>query len=149
MVAKLIFSVWVTSLLLMVSCDGVPSEEDADEAETETTAATAEVRDEILYGKWGGPLYSGPENAIDDLDSCCMTHDQCYDGFSTDINYLECNVKGSKLDCDRTLVQCLKDLSDDTSTWTTAPTSSADALAYKTKALAIFKACSEMKDILP
>ena len=131
------------------SCDGPPTEEDATEAETETTAATNEVKSEILYGKWCGPLYSGPDAAVDDLDGCCKTHDECYDAFGTDINYLQCNAPGAKLDCDRSLVQCLKDLSTTTSEWTTPPATEATALDYRTKALAIFKGCSGMADINP
>jgi hypothetical protein len=48
-----------------------------------------------LYGNWCGPGASGPGAPIDDLDACCMAHDQCYDREG----YLDC-------DCDRVLCAC-------------------------------------------
>lgn len=30
------------------------------------------------YGNWCGLGRSGPEPPIDDLDACCMSHDNCY-----------------------------------------------------------------------
>lgn len=50
-----------------------------------------------FYGNWCGPGYSGPKDPIDDVDSCCKAHDQCYD----QRGYSACS-------CDKELLKCLK-----------------------------------------
>lgn len=43
---------------------------------TETTVSAAASIP--VYGNWCGPGHSGPGAPIDDLDTACMHHDQCY-----------------------------------------------------------------------
>jgi Phospholipase A2. len=48
------------------------------------------------YGNWCGPLCSGPGDPIDNVDSCCQVHDNCY----AENGYFDC-------DCDLALLDCL------------------------------------------
>jgi len=47
-----------------------------------------------IYGKWCGPNY-GSGDPINDLDTCCQTHDNCYAAKG----YFNCN-------CDLDLTKC-------------------------------------------
>lgn len=116
------------------------------ELKQDETEGVGAVKDEIIYGKWCGPLYSGPEDPDDDLDTCCQTHDQCYDGINGGVNYLQCN-KGEKQTCDRAFVVCVQALPDDVDEWTSPPANSTDAVDYQSNALAVFQACSGFEDL--
>jgi hypothetical protein len=49
-----------------------------------------------IYGNWCGPGCSGPEDPVDDLDTCCQIHDNCY------------NARGwGACSCDRELMACV------------------------------------------
>lgn len=53
----------------------------AEQALSAQGVAPAEVTPQQsipLYGNWCGPGQSGPGAPIDDLDTCCMVHDNCY-----------------------------------------------------------------------
>lgn len=50
----------------------------------------------LIYGNWCGPGCSGPSDPIDGVDSCCKTHDLCYDRNG----YFDC-------ECDAALIRCL------------------------------------------
>ena len=130
------FSRWNGAILalclLLTSC--ATKEEDEEVGGTETRNA--------FYGNWCGPLKSGPDAAVDDLDSCCATHDQCYDAFTQEINYLQCSEEGEKLTCDRALVSCLEALNDDATQWTNPPAEKEAAETYRKDARALFAACS-------
>lgn len=43
-----------------------------------TTASAASLRLPAIYGRWCGPLASGPRAPVDLLDEQCMKHDRCY-----------------------------------------------------------------------
>lgn len=50
-----------------------------------------------LYGRWCGPGCKGPGRPFDDLDACCMRHDQCY----RKRGHFACS-------CDREFLRCLR-----------------------------------------
>jgi RHS repeat-associated protein len=76
----------------------------------------------LTYGNYCGPgwtsgtIYGDPDwnvRSIDDLDSCCKTHDRCYYYIDKkQKNPLQCKIDGKapndKSDCDRGLCSCLK-----------------------------------------
>jgi len=102
----------------------------------------------IQYGNWCGPGYSGPDAAVDSLDSCCQGHDQCYDDHEIPLkDYAKC-VQGDKVTCDVDFVDCMDALASDPSNWAVSPADEDDALEYKTSATALFTACEFISDLL-
>ena len=101
------------------------------------------------YGNWCGKHWSGgwnpnnhcgksgPGKAIDDVDKCCMAHDNCYDA----ADKLCPEEKKDKIkECDKALVGCLEGLGDDPNNWHLSPgTDSAEASWYRKSAISKFK----------
>lgn len=53
---------------------------------------------------WCGPLCSGPQAPVNQVDRCCKKHDQCYEKYG----YFSCS-------CNRALLRCLKTLTQKSS----------------------------------
>lgn len=72
----------------------------AGRSSVRTTAVAPQQVSIPIYGNWCGPGVSGPAAPIDDLDACCMTHDNCY---GREGNY-SCS-------CDEALCNCVQNVS--------------------------------------
>ena len=140
---KLLFlSLILISGLLLSSClDDIFDK--AEDIKDEFTNMVGELKD---YANWCGPAHSGPDAALDSMDSCCETHDHCYEALNLEgSDYADC-TEGEKLTCDTALVTCLEALDDDSSTWTVPAADATEAEAYKDDAITIFKTCETISD---
>jgi RHS repeat-associated protein len=86
------------------------------------------VSDGPRNGNWCGKNWSGgwatsahgglpgPMGPVDSLDSCCRTHDLCWDScehlVGDPMRYRDCRYK-----CDKNIVKCLNDLDPDCTKW--------------------------------
>jgi RHS repeat-associated protein len=86
------------------------------------------VSDGPRNGNWCGKNWSGgwapsahgglpgPMGPVDSLDSCCKTHDLCWDScehlIGDPMRYRDCRYK-----CDKNIVKCLNDLDPDCNKW--------------------------------
>lgn len=75
---------------------------------------------------------------MDSLDSCCKTHDLCYESCEKGPPSLH---KTCIKKCDAGLVGCLKDLSDDCRKWPKPPRKGTedDSNSYRNHAISLFK----------
>ncbi len=99
------------------------------------------------YGNWCGPMHSGPDDPVDEMDSYCKIHDECYAtwGIAGDV-YYEC-IPGKKVDCDNEFVDHLKnDLEANSDLWSPAPPAINKQAAeqYRIDAIKLFGGCVDL-----
>lgn len=99
----------------------------------------------LTYGNYCGPGHTGPGAPVDDLDDCCMAHDTCYEDNSIDFyEYAVCR-DGEKRTCDEAFVQCMIDITTDTTIWVIPPQDNTLAINYYNYAYDIFNFCINLK----
>ena len=94
------------------------------------------------YGNWGGPGWSGgvagglvgPNPAVDSMDECFKAHDECYGERSC-----QRQPTTHRRMCDRSLVQCLSQLSDDPREWLNPAPHPEFAKDYRKAATRLFR----------
>ncbi len=100
------------------------------------------------YGNWCGPMHSGPDAPVDDLDQLCYDHDKCYELVPVSGEmYYECtpNTTG-KYACDTTFVEDMQELEPDFSNWTKKPPAGMEdeAAQFRIDAIKLFGGCVDL-----
>jgi len=98
------------------------------------------------YGNWCGPMHGGG-TPVDEIDSLCKAHDECYAANSiAGDQYYECAPGVKVTTCDKPFVIGMRGLDENPALWSPpAPSGMEDEAAqYRLDALKLFGGCVDL-----